>query len=202
MPTTDNGIVYPAGDDDVAALASVFAALASSVDTALNGYVKTDAFATANEIEEGIVTDKMISPKALADAGVIAGDTGWVNITNDVTAAPGFVKHPGFVAWARRVGDLIQLYITNLRKASGSPVVTVNVSGNIANTNVLTGIPAQFRPFTTSALTSGAGGRSNSFVVNNSGTVQLVATVPDSTQTGNRNHPTNEEYSFGGVYFA
>lgn len=198
--STGRGIVYPTTGDNIDVLESVFAALASSVDTALGNYILSSSFASAAQVQTGSSTTTVVSPKALRDAGVYAGDTGWVNISSSVTAGSGWSKGSGFVARARRVGELVQIAVSGLAKTS-SPTLAVGVSGNIANTVVLGGVPSQFRPGQSSALSPLSGGRSACYYIGVSGDILMTSIVPNVNWTGTKNLPTGEGASFGGMYF-
>lgn len=198
--TTAKGIVYPDEGDFIDDLNAVFATLASSVDTVLDDYITTDSYATSTEVTTGTATDKVVSPSSLRDAGVYAGDTGWTTITSSVSVASGWTAGSTFSARARRVGNIVQLQINGVEKAS-SPSLSVGVTGNIANTAIVTGVPSQFRPGQVSSLGPQAGGRANAYYIDTSGSVFLSAVVPSANWTGTTNFPTGEGVSCGGTYF-
>jgi len=199
--TTAKGIAYPTTGDLIDNLHSVFTTLASSVDTVLNGYVTTASIALEADVVAGTSTTKVISPKALADANVYTGDTGWTDIAASVTAGSGWTKGGSFLCRARRVGNIVQIRMTGLTKAA-SPTLSVSVTGNIANSLLVSGVPAQFRPAEdVASLASGGGGRANAYYLNASGSLYLAAVTPAANQTGTVNLPTNEEVSCGGMFF-
>ena len=93
MPAnTSKGITYPVVGDPVEKLYTVFANLASSIDTVLNGYIPTSDRALAADVTSGTSTTKVITPKALKDAGIAPPvNTNWTNLT----LASGYVADPG-----------------------------------------------------------------------------------------------------------
>lgn len=202
MPAnTSKNITYPTGSDNVDNLKAVFATLASSVDTALNNYVQTANLATGTDVTAGTSTTKVVTPKALADAGIAVGDTGWLDVSSSVSAAPGFSKGSGFQCWARRIGSIAMIQVFDLRKASGN-ALAIPVNGNVANVAILTGVPAQFTPSRDMVpLSAGHQGRANSYIIRPNSAIHISAMVPASNQGGTVNCPTNEEFSVGGTYF-
>ena len=203
MPaTTSKGIVYPLGNDSAAALHTVFASLASSIDAVLSGYVTSaGGVATSADVATGTNNTKLVTPKTLKDSGIKNGDTGWVDISSTVTASSGFKKGTGFSVKVRRVGDVVSIRGVLIQKASGSPTLRIGVTGNVANTIILTGIPAAYRPTETQPLMAGQGGRNNAYFIGSSGSVGVASMTPAANQTSTVNCPTNEEFSFGGTYF-
>lgn len=198
--TTPKGIVVPVVGDVLTPLQTVFAAMGSSIDTVLNGYITTGSYATSTEVSDGTATAKVTSPKALRDAGIYAGDTGWVDISSSVSAATGWTKGSGFAARARRIGKTVQIYVTNIQKAGSSPL-SVGVSGNVTNTTILTGVPSQFRPDNTAPLSPGGTGRIISYYASTDGTISIAAVQPNVNWTSTKNFPTGENVSCGGQYF-
>lgn len=200
---TSKGIVFPTVGDNLTPLEAVFATLASSTDTALGNYLATANIATAAEIVAGTANNKVVSPKGLSDAGVPVGDTGWVNIAGLVSTTSGFVKGSGFYCEVRKVGPLVYLRVGMILKAAGNPTLGLPVSGDVTNTNILTGIPAEYRPSRDGmALPAGPNGRANAYCVLANGNLQVTAMTPNANQTGSINVATNEQFSAAGVYMA
>lgn len=200
MPAnTSKNITYPVDSDNVDNLNAVFATLASSVDSALGNYVLTSDRAVAADVTAGTSTTKVITPKALADAGVTVGDTGWVDISSSVAAATGFTKDSGFVCRVRKVGNVVTIYMNRVTKTSGS-ALGIPVNGDISNRQIINSIPVAYRPSVTQSLSAGESGRANSYVIQPDGTIDVAAMVPAANQGGTANCPTGERFSCGGTY--
>ncbi len=199
--STPKGITYPTSTDGVSNLKSVFSTMASSIDDALDGYIKTSDRATLSDVTPGTSSTKVVTAKALADAGFIGGDTGWVDISSSVTAGSGFAKMSDFAVWVRKVGPTVQISVHRLQKTSTNPL-PIPTHGNITNRVLVSGIPAAYRPSFRSTLGSDASGRMNHYIAWPDGTIQVASMMPTSTQTGTVNCPVGEQFSCAGVYFA
>lgn len=132
----------------------------------------------------------------------LSADTGWVDISSQLTAASGFYKASGFGAEARRVGSSVTLRVFELKKSAGSPTLSIPLNGDISNTPLLTGVPLNFRPSRSVPLSASNGGRANSYFISTAGEISLTAMIPSADQTGSVNCPTDETFSCGGSYFA
>lgn len=204
MPgTTSRGIVFPVVGDTLTPLETWFATLASSANSAMDSLISSTNYAVAADIIAGTSTTKLATPKSLADAGIYAGDTGWVNIAGNVAAPSGFAKAATFTCEARRIGASVYLRMNFIQKNAGNPVLNIGVTGNVANTTILTGIPTQFRPTVPwAAIVSGPSGRSNTYYVTPDGEIVLSAMTPAANQTGTVACPTGEGFSCVGMYLA
>lgn len=107
------------------------------------------------------------------------------------TPATGWTLTGGSAAFQRQ-GRLVQCYVNIIR--SGSTVTVPDADGNIANVVVGT-VATAWRPVFAGVAGSGSGGRIASFTINTAGTVQLNAVSPTASIN------TNDELSFGGMYF-
>ena len=132
-------------------------------------------------------------------------DSGWVDLTPLITWGTGwsYVPDPGPSPGvkARRVGAHVFISIANARIAAGT--FTVPTSGNIANSTIFTGLPAEFRPATgvNGALASGTAGPTASATMTPSGVLYLSAMAPDSTLTAST-AIAQTDFSWAGSYMA
>ena len=137
MPAnTGKGIAYPVAGDPVEKLYTVFANLASSIDTVLNGYIPTSDRAVGTDVTSGTSTTKVVTPKSLKDAGIVPPvNTSWANIplSSGYTADPGPGQQPQY-----RVKD-------NVLYTRGKIQRTAGFTTGVAHNNVAT-LPVGARP--------------------------------------------------------
>lgn len=141
------------------------------------------------------------SPWVLTSAGKDATDTGWVTITNSVTLSTGLTWGGGSGLQARRIGAMASIR-GDFLTAAAAGFVQIPTHGNMSNITLLTGVPIEYRPAGVSnvSLSAGPTGRNNSYLLSSSGALQLVAMIPDSTQTATIPSPAGEDWSFFGTY--
>lgn len=140
----------------------------------------------------GDITGGALPPSVTLTEGSWTDLTGY--LASGITYSPdGSPDLAGIVA--RRVGQFVELQLGNFTVAS----MSVPTTGNITNTLILAGIPAEFRPSGGAAISPAWAGRIWSGYVQSNGNVILGAVTPNATATGTETW-TNETLSGTAFY--
>lgn len=125
-------------------------------------------------------------------------DANWTDLSSYLASGMSYAADPDATLAgirATRVGPNVMLSLGNFVVAS----MSVGVTGNVVNANILTAIPARFRPLGGAGTTAGWNGRSWSGFVSPAGDVVFAAVTPSADMTGTETW-TNQQYS-GTAYY-
>lgn len=177
MPTTANhAIYYPDVNTQISPLASVFAAMANSVDNALSNL--------ENQVQPVTIND---SGWTLAGLAVATGFTGLSDSQGRTTAVQG---------GARKWGPIVEL---RFRVTKGTGNITATAKGNIADVTVATITNSALRPAGTyyGQFDYGPGLGSGAIRVGTDGTVVMTDFYPDGVIEAGRQIQVDAVYFTG-----